>query len=207
MLRDAVVDSIALVFGQMATSSRRSVAAMAGGQKQVTEMGGAILAIGARAFEPLLERLVGKPVIACVGVAADRVAQFPGYLAEYNEKYFVVVNASHEPEESASVATTEEEGGGARISVQNGCLEIECAGDDAVVVKRIVGLGANLDIGAALLPGAKLTIYLPGTFDVTHVELDRTRRLDIICPRSRSEVRYASTRPPILRAGWKGVGA
>jgi hypothetical protein len=204
MVRDAIVDSITLVFGQMGTSSHRTVAAIAVSQRQVTEVGGAILDIGARAFEPLLERLVGKPVIARVGTPGDRSAYFPGYLAEYNEKYLVVVNPSHDPEESLRLSPGDEGAPGVRVAFDKGCIDVECIGDDACVVKRVVGRNATIDIGATLLPGTKLSLRLPRGFEIDCVELDRTRRLDFVCPRSRSQVRFSSTRPPILRNSWNG---
>jgi len=204
MVRDAIIDSISLVFGQMGTSPHRTVAALAGGQRQVAEVGGAILDLGARAFEPLLERLVGKPVIARVGMPGDRNAYFPGYLAEYNEKYLVVVNPSHDPEESLRLTPGDERSPGIRVAFDKGCIDVEFVGDDSCVVKRVVGRNASIDIGATLLPGTKLSLRLPRGFDIDCVELDRTRRFDFVCPRSRSQVRFSSTRPPILRTSWSG---
>jgi hypothetical protein len=209
MVRDAVVDTIGLVLGQIGASPRKSVAALAGSQKQVTEVGGAILDLGARAYEPLLEGLVGKPVIARIDVSANKRVHFPGYLAEYNEKFLVVVNDTQAPEESFELAANGDGHGIARVSMSGTALEIACEGDDALVVKRIVGRTGDrqavLDIGAALLPGSRISMHLPAQFEVDHVEIDRTRRLDFVCPRARSQVRYSSARPPVMRDDWHGV--
>jgi hypothetical protein len=207
MLRDAVVDTITLFFGQLGASSQKPVAALAGGQRQVTEIGGALLDLGARAFEPLLERMIGKPVIARIDLAGGRRSYFPGYLAEYNEKYLVIVNQSLEPEESLRVRPgTDADKSDVRLIVDDGRLRLESASDDAVVVKRIVGRDATLDVGAVLLAGSTIAMHLPREFDVRHAEVDRTRRLDFVCPRARSQVRFSSTRPPINRDHWAGIG-
>lgn len=209
MARDALVDTIGLLLGQIGTKGKKPVAAIAERHKQVSEVGGAILDLGARAYEPLLNRRLGAPVIVRIDIPGETVRQayFPGYLADYNEKYLVVVNESLKPEVSTSLLVGQvEEDACARVTWIDERLRIACTSDDAVVVKRIVGRTASLDVGAVLLPGSQLALHLPAAFGPVAVEVDRTRRLDLVCPRARSQVRYISTSPPIDRNSWKGIG-
>lgn len=208
MLRDALMDTISLLLGQLSSSKRKPVAALADQQKHVSDVGGAILDLGARAYEPLLERHIGKPVILQIGGAVQKtkLLEFPGYLAEYNEKYIVIVNASHAPEESMSIRAGEADPDAcASVERRGERLEITCSSEDAVVVKRLVGATSSFDIGAALLPGSRLSMHLPAEFEFQHAEVDRTRRLDFVCPRAQAQIRYSSTVPPIRRSSWTGM--
>jgi hypothetical protein len=209
MLRDAFVDTLGLLVGQLSTSRRKSVAALADRQKQVSDVGGAILDLGARAYEPLLERHIGKPVIAQIGIPGAKVREmrFPGYLAEYNEKYFVLVNPTHAPEESfVALPGASAPNACASVARDGQRVEISSACDDALVVKRLVGVDRAFDLGAILLAGSRLSMHLPSTFELVRVELDRTRRLDFVCPRTLALIRFGSTVPPIRRSDWNGVG-
>lgn len=207
MVRDALVDALGLVAGQVGTRNRPA-AALASRQKQVTEVGGALLDLGARAYEPLLERHVGKAVIVRVDAPDKKPAWFPGFLADYNEKFVVLVNEDHAPEESLELVEGVD-ASGARLAREGEKLVLRCTGPDAIVVKRVVGSKGTLDLGAVLLPGGHLTMHVPRGFELRHAEVDRTRKLDLVVPRTRGRIRFASTRPPTIegaRDDWTGVG-
>lgn len=208
IVRDALVDTIGLVLGQLSTASKKPVAALADRQKQVSDVGGAILDLGARAYEPLLERHIGRPVIVRLDIAntTDEHSYFPGFLADYNEKFLVVVNDSQAPEQSLVLIPGDDRGAAdAVVTFDHGLVEVICKGNDAIVVKRLVGRGASLSLGATLLPGSRITMHLPGDFALERAEVDVTRRLDLVCPRARSSVRFISTVPPIVRDDWHGI--
>lgn len=209
MARDALVDTIGLLVGQLSTARGKPVAALADRQRQVGEAGGAILDLGARAYEPLLDQNIGRAVIVRIDVPGSqtRHAYFPGFLADYNEKYLVVVNDSLAPESRDVVRVgAQEDGAFATATFADEHLHVACACDDAVVVRRVVGRSAALDLAAVLLPGAELSLHVPDGFGAHSVEVERTRRLDFVCPRARSLVRFTSARPPLRRDPWSGVG-
>jgi hypothetical protein len=208
--RDAVIDTTGLVVGQLKARSK-PVVGLGDRPKQVTDFGGALLDLAARAYEPLLERLIGEPILVRIEVPGldgkPRSVHFPGYLADYNEKYLVVVADSQQPEEAIALTSDVPEiVGVAAMELRDRFLTLRCTGEDAVVVKRIVGRDHALDLAAALLPGCRLTVLLPSGFDLRRLEADRTRRLDYVCPRATSVVRYSSAAPPMHRDPWRGVG-
>lgn len=209
MVRDAVVDTLGVLLGQLGAKNKRA-AALADREKQVSQIGGAVLDLGARAYEPLLERHVGRAVILGIELPGEdehRKLYFPGYLGEYNEKFLVLVNESHAPEESVVVAAnSEDEGACARVSLRDERLEIAACGDDAIVVKRLVGASDSIDVSAVLLADCRIDMHLPAEFGFRHAEIDRTRRIDLVCPRARAQVQFSSTRPPLERSPWNGIG-
>ena len=210
VVRDAIINALGLLIGRFTgTGTGTGMGAAAKTQSgRITEFGGTLLGMVANAYEPLLERHIGKPVILEVLYpkgSPHLSGEFPGYLVEYNQTFIALISPDHVPEEQIDVEvgeTTELEGCG--IELAEGEVNIVCTGRDAIVVKQLVLDSREMDMAAALLPGQRLTFHRRSVERV-RLRAERTRHLDLIVPRSRARVRFSSVPRKAGRKKWSGV--
>jgi hypothetical protein len=206
VVRDAIVNALGLVIGRFAGAGIGSAVKAQSGQ--VTEFSGTLLGMVANAYEPLLERHIGKPVILEVLYPNDapfRSGEFPGYLVEYNQTFIALLSpdrSSQERIEAEVDETTELEG--CTVELTEGHVSVVCTGEDAIVVKQLILDSREMDMAAALLPGQRLTFHRPSVGRV-RLSAERTRRLDLVVPRSRARVRFSSIPRKAERKEWSGV--
>ena len=195
MLRDAVVNTLSLFVGRLGGKGGMG-GALHSQSDQIKELGGTVLGLVANAYEPLLERYLGKRVVldlAFAEGAPQTDGEFSGYLVEYNEKFIALFNPTHESEEAVDAVIEETtELSGCKVEISEEHLAVVCTGKDAIVVKQMEIDDEVMDVGAVLLAGQRLSFHRAGASRVRLVA-ERTRHLDIICPRSRASVRFSST--------------
>jgi len=206
VLRDAIVNALGLVIGRFAGGGLGAAAKTQTGK--ITEFGGTLLGMVANAYEPLLERHIGKPVILEVQYPKGSPfpsGEFPGFLVEYNETFIALISPDHASEEQieADVSeTTELEG--CSVELVEGEVSIACTGRDAIVVKRVVLDSREMDMAAVVLPGQRLAFHHESVERV-RLSAERTRHLDLIVPRARARVRFSSIPRKDARKQWSGV--
>ena len=89
VVRDAIVNTLGLLVGRLGGRGQLGAAAKTQTGK-ISEVGSTLLGVIANAYEPLLERHIGKPVILEILYPAGSPrpsGEFEGYLADYNEKF------------------------------------------------------------------------------------------------------------------------
>ena len=207
MLRDAVVNTLSLFVGRLGGKGGMG-GALHSQSDQIKELGGTVLGLVANAYEPLLERYIGKRVVLGLVFAEGAPhtdGEFSGYLVEYNEKFIALFNPAHESEEAIDVLLEETaELSGCRVEISEEQLAVVCTGQAAIVVKHVEIDEEVMDVGAVLLAGQRLSFHRPAVSRVRLVA-ERTRQVDLICPRTRARVRFSSTGEVARRDGWTGV--
>ncbi len=207
VVRDAIMNTLSLFIGRM-TGKGQMGAAVKGQTGKISEIGSSVLDVMANAYEPLLERHIGKPVILEIRYpegAPLTSSEFPGYLADYNEKFIALFNPDHKPEEAIEISARETtELTGCTLELAGHAVSVVCTGPDAIVVKRLVLDSEQMDMAAVLLASQRLTFH---RHSVERVQMTaaRTRRLDLVCPRTRAQVRFTSTTPTPARKAWSGI--
>ena len=96
-----------------------------------------MLGAAANAYEPILERHIGKRVVLELKAAGENASpiELPGYLVEYSEKYVAVFNVEHEPLEDVRLELTDSaEREGVRVELGPTHVMITCTGNEALVV-------------------------------------------------------------------------
>ncbi len=171
------------------------------------QIGQTLLGAVARAYEPMLEKHIGRPVVLTMVNPADdkkRRLELPGYLVDYSDKYVAVFNVSHDPLEQIELVVAENiERPGLSVGLAEAAVTITSTGPDVLVVQSVAGGGQRRDLHVALLPGA--TLRLPREDDgLVTIRAQRTRQLDIVCPRSVGTVLFGGD-PTIARAEWRGL--
>ncbi len=207
LVRDAIVNTLGLLVGRI-TGKSPVAAAVKAQSGRLSELGGSLVDVVANAYEPLLERLIGKPVVLELRLpdgAPVPVMEFGGYLAEYNERFVAILNPEQELGEVFELASTESvEDRGCRLEAGPDTVTVACTGDRAVVVRRIQAGEAEIDVGAVLLPGHRLSLRRPGPGTV-RIQAFHTGRLDLVGPRARARVRFSGDAGRRVRRSWKGA--
>lgn len=209
LVRDAITKSLSVLMGALASKGRlgQAVQSRAG---EVGELGTTLVSAMANAFEPLLERHIGKPVIIAFDNpqgASEPVCEFPGYLVDYTEEYVAVFNVDQEPEETFEVKTAEPHSrDNMQINISGAHVKISCSGPDALVLHSVSHSGRNVELGVVLMPGCSMEFDLIEGEPIT-VSAERTRKLDWVCPRSRARVQFGSDPMAASQRRWAGAGA
>ena len=202
-IRDAVTKSLTLFVGAMA--SRGAMGKAVGGRKgEVDDLGESLVGFVGNAYEPLLERHIGRPVILQLA-APGGPCEFPGYLVDYSERFVAVFNVEQRPEAVIDLETTATETReGLAVELEPGRVVLSCTGPDAIVVNRLEQGGRGADLGVVLLPGCALSLPRIAELPIK-VSAVRTRRIDLVCPRGRARIRFGSDETQSHRPNWTGV--
>ncbi len=211
-LRDALGKAFNLVLGHLASKNPR-VKQLVTQKGEVDKLRATLDETVARAYEPLLERQIGKPVVLRVRppMAPDEVIELPGYLVDYTNTYLAVFNVVHEPfedhhltlegvgerevegeaesEGDTDAPSGDHQGPGFTVQRRGPQIQIHCTGQEVVVVKTIETPSETFDLDCALLRGsyAELSIGREGPVQL-HLRL--TRRVDIVCPRAHAVITH-----------------
>jgi hypothetical protein len=204
VIRDAVLKSISVFVG--ALSTRSGFAAAAGKQKgEVDSLGTSLMNVITSAYDPLLERHIGDRVILELvnppGAAKPR-SEFPGYLVDYTQEFIAVFHVDGQSEERLIFDVEADAPAWLPVKLEPRKLKVVCLGPDAVVVCALRSGETRYDLGVVLLPGSSLEVRRPA--GPVSLEVERTRCIDVVCPRARGRVRFASQARRV-REGWTGL--
>ncbi|MEO0586993.1 MAG: hypothetical protein AAF078_05075 [Planctomycetota bacterium] len=199
-LRDAFSKSLSAILGTFASRARPG-GVLATQQSSIHSIGDTLLGAAANAYEPILERHIGRPVILQLltpGLGDGKFVELPGYLVDYSAQYVAVFNTTHEPIESTTidVATDAAEpivAGGLTIERGPECVTLKCTGPEAVVVSRFSTPDRTAEVNAVLVPGSSLDFRHDN--HAVQIASERTRRLDWVAPRSRATIYFGSDNP------------
>ena len=73
-----------------------------------------------------------------------------------------------------------------------------------MVIRRITCGDETTDLAVSLVPGTSVRLpRVPGM--PVQLQMERTRRIDIVCPRSLARIRYGSDTLASGRSGWAGA--
>jgi len=197
-VRDAIAKAIGLFIGRIASFGMVGKAVGDRGA-EVGQLGHSLVGTMANAYEPLLERHIGRPVVVLVQNgpgAPEPVSEFPGYLVDYTENFLAVFNTEHTRDEDFELDTAETASRpGMNVELDDRRVDIRCTGPDALVVESVEAGRRALDLGVVLLPGCVLSISRDAGASV-NLSAFRTRRIDLVCPRSRARIGFGSAEQP-----------
>jgi hypothetical protein len=225
-MRDAITKTIGLVLGRITAGG--AAAALSAQAGDINALSGSVVGLVANAYEPLLERYIGQPVVLEITLPPPPqfqppnpppppnfippVVEFPGYLVDYTQRFIAVFNVDHAPVETLEV--TLEPGKppapeltDLKITVTDQDTVIRCDGKDAFVLRSMTAGGEAADLGIAMIPGT--TVLLVPVTGPTVLKVERTRQIDLLVPRTRARVRFGSMPTRVSgkagRKNWLGI--
>lgn len=192
-IRDAGAKAVSAVVGQFAKARPGTVVSQS--TAEVNQIGQTIISSVGNAYEPMLERHIGTPVILELLSPIDpdkRTIELPGYLAEYSERYVAVFNIdqpSSEPMELAADAAAERED----LSIsgdETGVTVTNRSATPLVLASATDGAGEAHELNVVLTLGGSVRLARSG--QGMRLRLQRHRQIDVVCPRQYARVRHAS---------------
>lgn len=209
-IRDAVSHALGAVTGQVSKSTAIG-RAMSPSNAQVTSNASEMVDFIGNAYEELLERQIGKPVVLELDPplgSGTKAIELAGYLVDYTDRFLAVFNVEHTTVESHVL---EFEGArddlGLRAKCEKGTLELTSRSDFPIVLQRVTIGSETTDLSVVLLAGCGLRI--PASAEsMIRVEFDVTQTIDIVCPRATSRIRFGASEAEAEQSvaqGWKGV--
>jgi hypothetical protein len=196
-LKDAFSKAFSTVLGHVAKMKPGGSGALAANQSSVDQIGQTLLGAAGNSYEPILEKFIGKPVILELNTpsgdpAKPQPIELHGFLAEYTDKYIAIMNREHTILESIELQVTESlERPGMRIALEDKAINVTAVGDDVLVVRSVKAGDQHYDLSVPLTNGSTLRLRRPLGSAVTLV-LERTRRIDIVCPRAQATIHFGS---------------
>jgi hypothetical protein len=199
--RDAILQSFGLLVGRLRPSGTVS-AALRGQEQGLMGVGQSVIGLAGNAYEPLLERRFGDPVIVQMAAPAKTdppspAREFAGHLVAYSDKFLcIMANGSGALRRARLVSpgpsTPTIADGALRIDRQAGVAKLLAIGPEAVVVCRIRRAGRDMSSArTVLLEGSRLELAA-GELEAIEVDYELTRAVDLVVPRSRTQVRFGA---------------
>ncbi|MEM0915552.1 MAG: hypothetical protein AAGK09_13195 [Planctomycetota bacterium] len=211
-LRDAFSKTFSLVLGAV-TKQFQPGGVLAQQQGSVNTIGDTLLVAAGNAYEPILERHIGRPVVlqlATPGIGENAFVELPGYLADYSAAYVALFNTAHDPVEEFTLDAPAPGGepvarDGVTLQRGDAAIVVKATGPELLVVKSatLAGPGETLELNATLVPGASLELRHAGR-PVT-LSLERTRRVDLVAPRTKATVYFGGDDPKVKPSRPTGV--
>jgi len=193
-IRDAFTQAMNAFLGQMAkVGGKTSVAASQKGEME--KVGKTLLGAVGNAYEPMLERQIGKPIVievTSVSHPDGSHLELCGYLAEYSDKYLAMLNVEQAVQETFTLPCDEPvERDGVMIEVDSVTVRITNKSSVPLIVDAVISdQGETRELGVVLNRAS--TARLPRIPGQLSVRLHRVQRIDMICHRSRAVIRHAS---------------
>lgn len=208
IVRDAIIQSIGLFLGKLGGGSGGLQTLAREQSSRLTELSGNVLGLFNNAYEPLLERHIGRLVVLTVRVQEKpepMETDFYGYLADYNERFIVLLN----PEQlltdvlNGEVKVTGEVAGG-KIERTPSRVTFACSGSEALILEEVRVGDRVVAGGVALLKGQRFSV--PCVLDQpVYARVKRTASVDLLCPRTCAQVRYLASNGMLAHQGQAAV--
>ena len=192
-LRDAFSKAFSVLLGTM-VKTKPVGGALASRQSDLEQIASTLIAVG-NAYEPILEKLIGKSVLLLLKnplLPDAPPIQLPGYLVEYTDEYLAVFNTEQTPLETINLDVTEPvDLSWVRIDRDEEHATITVVGREAVAVDNMTVGGQVTELDVGLLPGCSLKIGC-AKMAALKLRLHRTHRVDIVCPRKIAGIHFGS---------------
>ena len=205
-LKDAFGKAFSLLLGQFMKAQPGN--AITQQQQGIDQIGQMMLGAAGNAYEPILERHIGRPVVLQYKLpfpAAEKTLELPGYLADYSEKYIAIFNRDHKICEEEKLQITEDLiSDWYDIKKFEQTITVTCKGSDFLYLKYMSKGKEVLDIGVTLLPGARVELVHDGCDNIM-LNVCRTKYADMVCPRTLASVYFGGEKEAAHDSRDKGI--
>ncbi len=198
---DAFSKALNLIIGQMKKVSPGSVILKQ--EAQISKIGTDIIGYAGNAYDPILERYIGRNVVVEVNYS-DRKGEYLGILKEYTPTFMELLNVRYAYTIDIPLkgkGTGKIEISGVYVIQQDGEYLIENRSVTPVVVHTITQGEKKSQIHIEIEPQNTVVVFQDdyGIEDVS-VTITTARVVDIIVPRAKALIRHAGPREEV---GWK----
>ena len=190
-VQDAFGQALSLFLGQM----QKSNIVFKNQKNNMQNMGNQLIGFTGNAWEPMLERLLGKPVVVELKTDAmgDEPMSLSGYLAEYSSKYIAIFTTHKDQGEAVSLNLTAELSHPAfELTQADGKWVLRSKALRPWVIEKQEWAGNSKEVGSILTKGS--AVVLPQTEQPSVVWGRELKEVDAVLSRAHAVVRYAGAR-------------
>lgn len=189
-------DSLAEALGAIVGSLRKPAGRYINdtGEKQLKQLSATVIGSVGRAYDPLLERLVGQKVVVELA-EDDEVHEHVGVLKSYSPDFVALLDVQYPQKQTHPIRLGESgHARGLTTSVDGKVVRIRNQGAQPLL---IVSLQSGRDeelLNAVVDKGEMVEIHTEKPFDQADLNVRVIRELDMIVPRTRCVVRHRAER-------------
>ncbi len=200
---DSLSDALSAIVGSLRKPAGRYINDT--GEKQLKQLGVTVIGSVGRAYDPLLERLIGQKVV--VELAEDDVVhEHVGVLKAYSPDFVALLDVQYPQRQCHAIHAGEDGYAGLEAKVTDGVLHVRNNGKQPMLIVSLLGQGEEEEemLNVVVDEGEEIEIHSQqaGTQAGGRAELNVrvVRELDMIVPRTRCIVRHRAERyePEIL---------
>jgi len=188
-LRDAIVEALGLAMGRLKPPSG-ALSVVTQQKARITGVGKEVIGQMARAYEPILERYIGRRVVVEVN-KGDEGANITGILKEYSDKFVELLDVSLKEEITIPIPGKREN---IEATLRDGVCEVTNAGRTPITIKSVkVGEEVH-ELNEEVKAGTMHSFELKKEDDSQPASMFvvRERTVDIIFPRNIATVRHGA---------------
>ena len=194
--RDAIAKSLGLAMSQAQKTAKSQVVKTGG--SQMTDIGTMLVGEAGNAYEPMLEQYFGRKVVAEIVNPAHPEAgtvELCGYLGEYSDKYFLLVDCEHTENLTVSVPADGKSMLDRHIrgELSGAALTVRQDGRFPATVTSVAWGETTETMSVDLIPGESTAVQLKGAPPAgtrLQITLRVTRHMDLIAPRAIAVIRH-----------------
>lgn len=189
--KDSILQSVGLIVGQAQKTHPKSTL-LQSQDKRITSLSQEIINISANAYEPILEKYIGKKVVLDVR-KGEQDLEYAGILKEYTHDFIELLDIDQR--ESRTVAMP-----GTQLSLENDAVRMMHTGQkfivenqwpNTLVIQKIEAENLAQDLKAVCPPFSvtDFSLEAPLTSEIK-IQLEIVRKMDVIIPRKYCLVRH-----------------
>ena len=196
---DSLAEALGAIVGSLRKPAGRYITDT--GEKQLKQLGVTVIGSVGKAYDPLLERLIGQKVVVEI-VEDGEVHEHVGVLKAYSPDFIALLDVQYPQRQSHALAPSRRaHARGLETSVADGVLRIHNTGPQPMLIlSLVVGDDEQEMLNAVVDQGETIEIHTQHASERAELNVRVVRELDMIVPRTRCIVRHRAERyePEIL---------
>lgn len=190
--KDSIFQSIGVIVGQAQKSNPQSTL-LQSQDKRITSISQDLIKITANAYEPILEKYIGKKVVLDVRKGETEI-EYAGILKEYTNEFIEILDIDQK------VTTTVEVAGPDKLNIEDYQVVIskdgpkfiiENQGAKTLFIRKIEAGDFSKELNVVCNPFAVADFYLEKPIEeIVKIYFEVVRKMDVIIPRKYCLVRH-----------------
>lgn len=194
-LRDALMQTVGIILGQMKTATPGKVISKT--EQQITALSQDVIGYAGNAYDPILERHINRQVV--LEVTRDgKTYEYAGLLKEYSSHFLEVLDVKHvetftvQPRRESSHTMGDPLIRNVSMTLAEGVIMVGNATQRPLKILKITGGGVEQAPGLTVEPSATVEIpFTPVTDDLT-LTFEQELELDLVVPRTHALIQHSA---------------
>ena len=191
--KDSIFQSVGLIIGQ-AQKSNPSSTLLKTQNKRITSISHEIIQVTANAYEPLLEKYIGKNVVLDMN-KGDKEIEYYGILKEYTNDFVEILDIKLKEQKTVEITPEEKmvlDDYGITITMDELQFKIENRGNTTIFIEKIVALNYEKELNVICNPNSVVDFNVENELkEKVIIPFEFVREMDAIIPRKHCLIRHS----------------